>query len=124
MNSIQVLEKAIELQKSKGSDYQFPGSSVKQADYYPRGIDTLLDIILAKYLRLRSLADKSKAGCVDVNHESMQDSCVDLINYTSFTAAWLDGKIPGQDSNKDLFGNLMPPPPPPPKPTNKRFICD
>ena len=35
--SIKVLQDAVELQRRKANDYQNPHSSIKQADYYPRG---------------------------------------------------------------------------------------
>ena len=39
------------------------------------------------------------------NFESVQDSCVDLINYTTFFIAYMDGEVPGQNSDKNMFNN-------------------
>lgn len=102
--SIEVLKKAIELQIKKGGDYNADTSRVQQADYYQQGIWSLMDNINGKYLRMVSVLEKMEAGG-DENFESVQDSCIDLINYASFAAAWLEGKVPGQDSNKDIFNN-------------------
>ena len=38
--SIKVLQECAELQLKKSNDYQNPNSRIKQADYYPRGIET------------------------------------------------------------------------------------
>jgi hypothetical protein len=103
MESIKALEECIELQKKKSKDYQYEKSSVKQADYYPRGVDTLYDIMLAKMLRFRSVADKLKNG-ENAEFESMEDSMKDLINYASFTVAWLRRDIQGQRNDVNLFG--------------------
>ena len=46
--SIKVLQDAVELQRRKANDYQNPHSSIKQADYYPRGCASILDIMNAK----------------------------------------------------------------------------
>jgi len=104
MKPAEVLEEALALQKSKGEDYQHSVSSVRQADYYPRGIETIYEVMNMKMLRLRSLIDWLKANPnADVNHESMKDSCVDLINYASFLASYLDKGIDGQRPNTDAF---------------------
>ena len=100
--SVQVLRQAIDLQLKKSDDYQNPNSSVKQADYYPHGAWTILDIIKAKYLRMVSVLEAMDVGG-SPNFESVQDSCVDLINYTSFLAAYLEGAIDGQDPKRDIF---------------------
>ena len=40
--SVSVLQECIELQTKKAKDYQNPNSKIKQADYYPNGVATLL----------------------------------------------------------------------------------
>jgi hypothetical protein len=105
MKPREVLEKAIELQQQKGSDYQSKMSTVKQADYYLHGVDTIYDIMWGKMLRIRSLLDKVRFGGNE-NFESIQDSCVDLINYASFLSAYIDYDIKGQDKLKKNIFNL------------------
>ena len=100
--SVQILRQAIDLQLKKSHDYQNPNSSVKQADYYPHGVWSILDTIKAKYLRMVSVLEAMEAGG-SPNFESVQDSCVDLINYASFLAAYLEGAIDGQDPKRDIF---------------------
>lgn len=100
--SVKVLKEAIELQLKKSNDYQNPNSRVKQSDYYEHGIDTLLDTVKAKYLRIISISEALKAG-QNVNYEGIKDSCIDSINYLSFICAYMDGDIQGQSSNKDIF---------------------
>jgi hypothetical protein len=102
--SITVLEECIELQRKKGRDYQNPKSTIKQADYYPHGVLTILDIIHAKVLRTRSVME---AMLNDPNYrpnfESMEDSMKDLINYASFFVAFSRGGINGQTADRDAF---------------------
>jgi hypothetical protein len=100
--SVKVLREAIELQLKKSQDYQNPASRVVQADYYPNGIYSILDIMNAKVLRIYSVLDAMHAGD-KVNFESVEDSCVDLINYASFMAAYMRGEISGQKPDRDIF---------------------
>lgn len=102
--SIKVLLQAVDVQRKKSADYQNPRSTVQQADYYPRGIDSIEDIIHGKRLRIKSLLE---AG-VDPNNESLEDSYIDIINYCSFAVSWLRGKVPGQDPNKDIYNQPKP----------------
>jgi hypothetical protein len=37
------------------------------------------------------------------NFESLEDSCIDIINYSSFFAAYMNGGIDGQDPNRDFL---------------------
>ena len=101
-DSVLVLRECIDLQNRKGSDYQSKESSVRQADYYVHGVETIYDIMWAKMLRLRSVMEKAKSGA-EPNFESMEDTCKDLINYSSFFASYLGGKIDGQDPTRDIF---------------------
>jgi hypothetical protein len=101
--SIDVLKECEALQRKKSADYQAVNSSVRQIDYYPRGIDTILDIILAKYLRMRSIADKSRDSAISPNNESLEDSAMDMINYASFLVAYLRKQMPGQTNDRDAF---------------------
>jgi hypothetical protein len=103
--SVRVLEECINLQVSKGRDYQNPNSRVKQAMYYPRGLDSIMDIIHAKYLRIISLTEAQQ----DPKFESIEDSLKDGINYMSFAAAYMRGEIDGQDPNKDIFNKEITP---------------
>lgn len=112
--STRALYEAADLQLSKGADYQSALSSVRQGDYYPRGLLTILDIIRTKELRARSLTEKYAAGGDAPNHESIRDSLIDLINYASFGIAWLEGGIDGQ-SGRDLVGR-------PPRPDVARDV--
>jgi len=91
--SVKVLDECIKLQLAKSADYQSKNSSVRQADYYPRGLETLYDICWAKMLRIRSVLDKGE----DANFESVEDSFKDLINYASFAVSWNRGRIDGQE---------------------------
>lgn len=102
--SVVVLQEAIELQIKKSADYQNPHSIIKQADYYPNGVDDLITTINAKVLRLRSVTGAMKHDPeYRQNFESIEDSCLDIINYASFVVAYCRGKIDGQDTNRDIF---------------------
>lgn len=100
--SIRALKECIDLQLSKGDDYQNSASDVKQAHYYPRGIESIYDMLNTKMLRIRSLLDKAQSGNV-ANHESLEDTLKDLINYASFGVEYLRGKMDGQDLSRNMF---------------------
>lgn len=100
-----VLLEAAEIQEKKGQDYNNAVSSVQQADYYTYGVWSLLDTIHAKYLRMKSVLETMEAGG-KVNYESVKDSAIDMINYASFLAAYLDGDVPGQKPDRDIFNNI------------------
>jgi len=107
--SIKVLRECEEIQKKKSNDYQNPHSRIKQADYYPRGVATILDIIQAKVLRMYSVTEAMENDPNYVpNFESFEDSCKDLINYASFAAAYSRGKVDGQDGGKDFLNRKLP----------------
>lgn len=102
--SVKVLRDCIDLQNKKGSDYQNAVSTVKQADYYRLGLNTIYDIMHAKMLRMRSLLETAEANPgVTPNFESISDSAKDLINYASFFASYAEGKMDGQDPDRDIF---------------------
>ena len=102
--SVRVLQECIDVQNKKAQDYQNPASTVKQADYYLNGVQTIYDTMHGKMLRIRSIQETMKNDPnFKANHESLRDSVVDLINYASFYAAYLDGLIPGQEPNRDMF---------------------
>ncbi len=103
--SVQVLRDCITLQNRKGADYQSKVSDIKQAEYYLHGSWTIYDTMHAKMLRLKSVLSKAEAG-EDLNFESIKDSCMDLINYASFLAAYVDGKMDGQDPTRDMFNRM------------------
>ena len=102
--SVKVLKECIELQQKKSRDYQNPNSSIKQADYYPSVCLTILEIMHAKMLRMRSVIEamQNDPGYAP-NFESLEDSAKDLINYASFFAAYSRGKVEGQDSYNDFL---------------------
>ena len=104
--SVGILQEAIDLQRKKGADYNGINTSVQQADYYPRGIWSIMDIIHAKYLRMKSVLETMEQGG-KANFESVEDSAIDLINYASFAVAYSRGQIPGQDSTKDIFNRSL-----------------
>ena len=110
MKPLQILKRAAELQTKKGNDYQNPVSRVKQADYYPHGVNTIMDQMLGKILRMRSILDAMEHDhdhSYSENFESLEDSTVDLINYASFFGAYLDGDIDGQDKTNNIFNRKV-----------------
>jgi hypothetical protein len=106
--SVTVLEECIKLQEAKGSDYQSKLSSVRQADYYLRGVESIYDMLHTKMLRVRSLMEAAKAQHgARPNHESLEDSLKDLINYASFAVSYVRGKMDGQVSGRDIFNRSV-----------------
>lgn len=105
--STKILNECIALIKRKGNDYQNVHSRIRQADYYPHGVATILDIMQAKILRMYSVVEAMENDPnYTPNFESFEDSCKDLINYASFAAAYSRGKIDGQDPNKDFLNRV------------------
>lgn len=102
--SMRVLDECKSVMEKKSNDYQNPTSSIKQADYYPNGCMTILDIMHAKMLRLRSVMEAMQNDPkYEPNFESIEDSAKDLINYACFAIAYSRGKMEGQDKNRDIF---------------------
>jgi|TARA_R100000005_G_C4811618_1_gene97749 hypothetical protein len=102
--SLKVLQKAAEIQNKKGNDYQNPNSRVRQAMYYPRGCATILDTMQAKVLRIQSVLEAMEQDKnYDPNFESLEDSCIDIINYASFFVAYMNGHIDGQHPDNDFL---------------------
>ena len=102
--SIRVLQECAELQTKKSNDYQNPNSTIRQADYYPRGIASILDVVHAKTLRMRSVLEAMERDPnYQPNFESLEDSGKDLINYGSFLVAYIRGGIDGQDPTRDYL---------------------
>lgn len=102
--SVTVLRECIELQLTKSRDYQNPNSKIKQADYYPNGVITLLDIIHAKKLRMDSVvAAMQNDPDYKPNFESIEDSAKDMINYCSFIVSYCRGKMEGQNPDHDFL---------------------
>ncbi len=99
---MRVLDECRALLTKKGADYQSQNSTVKQADYYPNGVITILDIIHAKKLRLQSVIDNMQSGGKP-NFESIEDSAKDMANYCAILVAYTRKKIDGQDQNKNIF---------------------
>jgi hypothetical protein len=101
--SVKILRECIDLQLRKASDYQSDVSTVKQAMYYPRGVESIYDMMNTKMLRIRSLLDKAAAGHDNPNFETLEDTTKDLINYASFMGSWLRYGIDGQELQKNMF---------------------
>ena len=102
--SIKVLQECAEIQTKKGTDYQNEHSRIKQADYYPNGVSTLLDINHAKMLRMQSVVAAMQADpSYEPNFESIEDSAKDMINYCTFIVAYCRGKMDGQNADHDFL---------------------
>ena len=107
--SIKVLEECADLQIKKSNDYQNPNSRIKQADYYPRGIVSILDIVHAKVLRMQSVLEAMEYDTeYTQNFESLEDSAKDLINYSSFMVAYMRHGIEGQSPDRDFLNRKEP----------------
>lgn len=102
--SMRVLDECKDVMAKKANDYQNPNSSIKQADYYPNGCMTILDIMHAKMLRLRSVMEAMEYDPnYKPNFESIEDSAKDLINYASFLISYSRGKMDGQKFGYDFL---------------------
>lgn len=99
--SLKVLQECAELQQRKSKDYQNEKSRIRQADHYPRGCATILDMVHQKITRIYSVMEAMEAG-ETANFESLEDSAKDAINYLSFFVSFSRGKMEGQDPGRDL----------------------
>lgn len=107
--SVKVLRECIDLQLKKSNDYQNPNSIIKQSDYYPSGCLTILEIMHAKMLRMRSVMEAMQNDPnYTANFESLEDSAKDLINYASFFVSYSRGQMEGQDDNRDFLNRKSP----------------
>jgi len=105
--SVKVLRSCIDLQNKKARDYQNPASTIKQAEYYPNGVLTILDIIHAKKLRMDSVVAAMRGDSkYNPNFESLEDSAMDMINYCSFLIAYSRGKLSGQREDRDFLNRI------------------
>ena len=82
MTAVKILQEAAELKERKSKDYQ--GSIWTEEDYFPFGHESYLHMLWTKMLRIRSVAEQK-----DTNFESLEDSLVDMINYSAMYAAWV-----------------------------------
>ena len=96
--SLKVLQECAELQQQKSRDYQNENSRIRQADHYPRGCATILDIMQGKMIRMYSVMEAIEHDPdYEPNFESIEDSAMDLINYASFFVSYARGKMDGQE---------------------------
>jgi hypothetical protein len=107
--SLRVLKECAELQLKKSNDYQNPQSRIRQSDYYPSGVKTILEIIYAKVLRAQSVIEAMELDpSYEPNFESVEDSFKDMINYASFAVSFIRGGVDGQDPNRDFLNRVKP----------------
>lgn len=99
--SLKVLQECAELQQRKSKDYQNEKSRIRQADHYPRGCATILDMVHQKITRIYSVMEAMEQG-ETANFESLEDSAKDAINYLSFFVSYSRGKMEGQNPERDL----------------------
>ena len=86
----QILKDAAILKEQKSKDYQ--GSQWAESDYFPYGHQSYLHMMWTKMLRIRSVAEREGD---DVNFESLEDSLIDMINYSAMYAAWIENEKDG-----------------------------
>ena len=105
--SLKVLQECAEIQARKSNDYQNENSRIRQADYYPRGVMSIMELINTKTIRLWSVLEAMENDPnYEPNFEGVEDSLKDLINYSSFAVAYARGKIDGQDPNRDFLNRV------------------
>lgn len=104
--SVKILEDCIDLQLRKSKDYQNPKSRIRQADHYPRGCQTILDMVHQKITRMYSVIEAMESDeCA--NFESLEDSAMDAINYLSFFVSYSRGQMDGQSPDRNLFNRRV-----------------
>ena len=104
--AVRVLMEAAEVMRKKSQDYANPDSSVRQADYYPNGLDDHIYMIdVLKRNRQISLVEtlKKRGETYRPNNEDLEDTLIDRINYLAMAIEWLRGQTEGQNPNLDAF---------------------
>jgi hypothetical protein len=81
--SLAAIADAVRLVAQKDEDYN---TGISRDDYFPLGLQSYAQMVHVKALRLVTLALTPRKP----NFESARDTCLDLINYASFCADWLD----------------------------------
>ena len=104
--SIKVLQECAELQDRKARDYQNEKSRIRQADHYPRGTATILDMVHQKMTRMYSVMEAAEHGD-DPQFESLEDSAKDAINSLSFAVSYMRGQLDGQSSDRDFLNRPL-----------------
>jgi hypothetical protein len=104
--SLKVLQECADLQVRKSNDYQNKMSRIRQADHYPRGCATIIDMVHQKITRVYSVMESMEAG-QEVNFESLEDSAKDAINYLSFFVSYSRGKMDGQHQSRNFLNKEM-----------------
>ena len=84
-----ILEEAAILKVKKSKDYQ--GGCWKESDYFPFGDTSYIHMMWTKMLRIRSVAEQE-----NTNFESLEDSLLDMINYSAMYIAYLRDKDSGE----------------------------
>lgn len=78
----------------KAKDYnhgQVDIHKIDRSSYFPFGWMSFVQMLHTKVQRLVSLAEKERTGGSS-SFESMEDTCLDLINYAGFAVAWAKEK--------------------------------
>ena len=84
-----ILEEAAALKIKKSKDYQ--GGMWSESDYFPFKDVSYIHMMWTKMLRIRSVSEQA-----DTNFESLEDSLLDMINYSAMYIAFL------RDQKKDI----------------------
>ena len=106
--SLKVLQECAEIQARKSNDYQNENSRIRQADYYPRGVMSIMELINTKTIRLWSVLEAMENDPnYEPNFEGVEDSLKDLINYS--LSLYLDQgfEINNQSLQNELSDFLM-----------------
>ena len=85
----EILKEAADLKIKKSKDYQ--GGMWKEKDYFPFGGQSYIHMMWTKMLRIRSVAEQE-----NTNFESLEDSLLDMINYSAMYIAFLRDKDSGE----------------------------
>ena len=84
-----ILQEAAKLKVKKSADYQ--GGQWREKDYFPFGDTSYIHMMWTKMLRIRSVAEQE-----NTNFESLEDSLLDMINYSAMYIAFLRDKDSGE----------------------------
>ena len=90
-----ILQEAADLKIKKSKDYQ--GGMWSEKDYFPFEDQSYIHMMWTKMLRIRSVAEQEKT-----NFESLEDSLLDMINYSAMYIAFLRDKDSGETANAPI----------------------
>ena len=104
VTSKDIMKRAMRLKDMKSQDYQ--GSNFREDEYFPFKDQSYAHMIWTKTLRMMNIIN-----VMHPNYESLEDTLLDLINYSAMYAAHIENEKTNKEKQKELWtGEQLPEP--------------